>query len=242
MAWRKKVDDDPTQCPPKIDRSTFFSPTIPSEVRACILLMHMESASETIASVLKGISSYLQAAPSAMTAENFAVLEKRTKLDKGNAGVLLSGLYTILRICIRNKLRPPQISTDLLKMNVPQFVVDGLLAVAGSARLSLERATIDRRLRFPSISRFRWRIDIVISSGLTSRVMRPNILMQMTLSNGLIKSFEVSIEQFNQLRYGVAKVLQEMQTLERHPIMKIMHEIERKDLIERSKAVKVEDK
>ena len=51
----------------------------------------------------------------------------------------------------------------------------------------------------------------------------------MILSDHTIKSFEISIEQFNHLRYGVAKVLNDMQTLERHPIMRIVNEFERRD-------------
>jgi hypothetical protein len=47
---------------------------------------------------------------------------------------------------------------------------------------------------------------------------------QMTLSDGNIKTFEVSVEQFNQLRFNVASVLRDMKKLERHPIMKIAFE------------------
>jgi len=36
-------------------------------------------------------------------------------------------------------------------------------------------------------------------------------MMQMVLSDGRIKTFEVSVHQFNQLRFGVAKVLKDMQ-------------------------------
>ena len=57
----------------------------------------------------------------------------------------------------------------------------------------------------------------------------------MTLSDGIIKTFEVSIEEFNQLRHGVAKMLQDMQMLERHPIIKIVNEFERKSELERCK-------
>ena len=71
--------------------------------------------------------------------------------------------------------------------------------------------------------------------GLLSRVMRPNLLLQMVLSDGRIKIFEVSMEQYNQLRYSVAKVLHDMQGLSRHPIMKVINEIERKDYEDRQK-------
>jgi hypothetical protein len=51
----------------------------------------------------------------------------------------------------------------------------------------------------------------------------------MILKDGSIKTFEVSIEQFNQLRYSVAKVLHEVQTVERHPIIKLVNEFKRRE-------------
>ena len=43
----------------------------------------------------------------------------------------------------------------------------------------------------------------------------------MALSDGRIRTMEVPIEQFNQLRYNTAKVLRDMRNLESHPIMKL---------------------
>jgi hypothetical protein len=51
----------------------------------------------------------------------------------------------------------------------------------------------------------------------------------MVLKDGSIKTFEVSLEQFNQLRYSVAKVLHEIQTVERHPIIKLVNEFKRRE-------------
>lgn len=51
----------------------------------------------------------------------------------------------------------------------------------------------------------------------------------MVLKDGRIKTFEVSTEQFNQLRYSVAKVLHEIQTVERHPIIKLVNEFKRRE-------------
>ena len=50
---------------------------------------------------------------------------------------------------------------------------------------------------------------------------------QMTLSDGKIKTFELPIEQFHRLRFGVAKMLREMQQLERHPIMRLAFDREK---------------
>ena len=76
---------------------------------------------------------------------------------------------------------------------------------------------------------------IYMYAGLLSRVMRPNLLLQLILSDGRIRVFEVSMEQYSQLRYSVARVLHDMQGLSRHPIMKVIQEIERKDYEDRLK-------
>ena len=98
-----------------------------------------------------------------------------------------------------------------------------------ASKSKLQKTLVDKRIRFPRLQKLRWRIDVTISSGSLSRVMRPSILMEMCLSNGSIRTFEVSIDQFNQLRHGVAKVLLDMQTLERHPIMKLVNDIEKRN-------------
>jgi hypothetical protein len=45
------------------------------------------------------------------------------------------------------------------------------------------------------------------------------------------------VEQFNQLRHSVAKLLHDMQTQSRHPIMKVVSELERRDCEERFKTL-----
>lgn len=67
----------------------------------------------------------------------------------------------------------------------------------------------------------RWRVDVTISSGVMKRVFKPVIQMQMILSNGSIKTFEVPIKEFHNLRLQVATVLHEIQNLEQQRIMQI---------------------
>eukprot|EP01035_Chromulina_nebulosa_P019950 gene19950-25916_t len=59
--------------------------------------------------------------------------------------------------------------------------------------------------------------------------------MQIILSDGRIKTFDVSIDQFNQLRYAVAKLLYDIQSLERHPIMRIIKEFKIKEIEDQNK-------
>lgn len=65
------------------------------------------------------------------------------------------------------------------------------------------------------------RVDVTISSGSLTKVMRPVVTMETRTSDGSIHTFEVPADQLHQLRYSVAKVLNEMGTVEGHPVLKI---------------------
>lgn len=45
---------------------------------------------------------------------------------------------------------------------------------------------------FPRITEVKWRVDVAISTSHLERVMRPSIMMELTLSDGTLKTFEVS--------------------------------------------------
>lgn len=83
---------------------------------------------------------------------------------------------------------------------------------------------------------------MTISTTSLLRVMRPSVTMSMRLSNGKTVQFELSVERFSELRcakdthphtanigksvvtacrYQVARVLKEMQDLEKHPILNL---------------------
>jgi len=65
-------------------------------------------------------------------------------------------------------------------------------------------------------------------------------MIQLKLSNGLTKKFEINVEQLHQLRHGTAKLLKEMAQLNRHPISRILKDIENKRMIknENQKVIK----
>jgi COMM domain containing 5 len=235
----RKQAADPKAVPVGIDRSTFFLTTIPQEVRACVPLLH-ELETEVANTLIEQLSECMQ---SSSGLDVNAVLQLNTLfkakyfsyLADAKASTVVTGLYTLIQTCIQSKVRPRQVETDLSRMNVPVHVVSAVMTALRRARPQLESAALSSRLRCPTVTKFRWRIDVTMSTGLLSKVMRPSIMMQLCLSSGIIKTFEVSIEQFNQLRYSVAKVLQEMQRVERHPILRIINEDERKDALERCK-------
>mmetsp|Transcript_3669 Transcript_3669/g.7591 ORF Transcript_3669/g.7591 Transcript_3669/m.7591 type:complete len:116 (+) Transcript_3669:317-664(+) len=97
----------------------------------------------------------------------------------------------------------------------------------------MDKDTDKSSLGFPQLDRLRWRVDVTISSNHLARVLQPSILMEMTLSDGSIKTFEVSVEQFHALRHAVARSIHEMEALE--PKLEQVAEMERR--VERRTAV-----
>lgn len=214
------IPQDPTKVPNGIDPSTYFAPSIPQEVKEIVPILHTISLN-LLRETLSTIMNYLQGQVM-ISDEYFLSLQRMAiKLEKENGnktgsggtgtgcsdyGLLFTGLYSMIKIAIQFKIKNEIIRNDLLKMNVPIPVIDDLIRVIRLSRFDIERAALANRIRFPRLEKLRWRVDVVISSGSLSRVLRPTILMQMILSNKVIKTFEISIEQFSQLRLGVAKV------------------------------------
>ena len=153
-------------------------------------------------------------------------------LSLDDVNLLFAGLYNIVQKAVMSKLDSGKIVEQLKLANVPEKVAEDLGNALVKSRLPLEKVVMERRVGFPKMQSFRWRVDVAISSGSLSRVMMPTMLFQMTLSNGRIWTFEASVQQFNQLRYGVAKTLQDMAALERHPVMRMENEDEQKRLLE----------
>jgi COMM domain containing 5 len=187
--------------------STFFSPIIPAEVKVAVPLLHAMDVGE--------IDTLLSVA-----------LENLNHGDsEGRGGTLASpescsvftALQLILRTAIQTRSKASSVERDLIAMNVPSHATDLIVETIKKHRMDLEVASVANRTRFPRLDGLHWRVDVTISSSSLLRVFRPNIVMQMELSDGRMKTFDVSIEQFHQLRYNVAKILREMQELERHP-------------------------
>ncbi|KAK3931120.1 COMM domain-containing protein 5 [Frankliniella fusca] len=67
---------------------------------------------------------------------------------------------------------------------------------------------------FDAVCDMKWRVDITISSSVLSRVLEPNIIMELTLRNGKKVTFELSVSKFHKLRFTVASLLKEMDLME----------------------------
>lgn len=148
------------------------------------------------------------------------------------SGSVWTAIQVIIFTAIRLRIKASVVGSDLKRMCVPDEAVDVVVELLKRERSQRESGILSNRARFPRLESLHWRVDVAISSSSLLRVFRPNILMQIELSDGSIKTFDVSVDQFHVLRYNVAKVLRDMQELERHPIMRIADEAAKKAIEE----------
>jgi len=215
--------------PHGIDSNTYFAPKIPAEVKDAVPLLYSTPA--PIFEKLVG------ACVTCLKNNNFSEDEFRALIQDIGAeeekySIIFSAILMMIGVAVRNRTKASIVQKDLKEINVPDEFVVSLVAALKENRKTLEALSIDHRTRFPRLDGLEWRVDVTISSSSLLRVFRPSITMQMALSDGRIKTFEVSVDQFHQLRYNVAKVLRDMQELERHPIMRIAFEAEKKEFDE----------
>lgn len=211
--------------PSGIDATTFFAPSIPDEIHQAFSLLHSMPV-ELIQSTIVQIIAYLN------TGDTFTLPAKfysSSELSADELNTVLTAIYLIIRTAVRTKTKLSVLKRDLNAMKLPDALAENICKALLKSRSPLEARAVANRIQFPKLHKLRWRIDVTISSGMLSRIMRPNILMQMILKDGTVKTFEISLEQFTQLRYSVAKVLHDIQTLERHPILKIVNEFKRRE-------------
>ena len=134
---------------------------------------------------------------------------------------IFSGLFALLRAAYRQRVELPVFQGALNELQIPAaFATD----LAHSYRITQEpmtQALTQKHIMFPQLEGFRWRVDVTLSTSSIERMAEPSILMQMEMSDGTSKQFQVSVAKFHELRYNVARVLKDMGDLERAPILKI---------------------
>ncbi len=161
--------------------------------------------------------------------QQYVALYTSLGVDAKKFAKLFSGVVHMLRAAVRGRISPATVRTDLGALKLPdQFVAD-FANVLRKARDVLEDNASKNIIRAPHVVDMKWRVDVTISTSSLSRALRPGVTMQLFLSDGSIKTFEMSVDKFHALRYNVAKVLREMGDLEAHPMMFIMEQLERNE-------------
>eukprot|EP00038_Savillea_parva_P008915 m.180045 g.180045 ORF g.180045 m.180045 type:complete len:219 (-) comp14914_c0_seq1:1349-2005(-) len=133
------------------------------------------------------------------------------------------GLHALIVAALRHPpgtFKKQHFSDDLKFLGLDtKIALDIQKIVYGGTRQLIETNLEESRIRLPSLADFKWRVDVAISTSELQRAMKPAVLMQMTLSDGTIQTFEMPVEEFHKLRYNVSYVLKEMEDLEKRGVM-----------------------
>ncbi|XP_033103753.1 COMM domain-containing protein 5-like [Anneissia japonica] len=202
------------------DRTSFVGARIPREVKLMVKYLK-KCDKETFRKLLKtAVSSFEGASIEEDVFDSLA-----TKIPLEIIHSIYAGIYTILKCALRlthTSLKSEVFKEDLTELKLPQeYITDLASAVYGSKRTSLDEALVKNGSHLPNLNKLKWRTDVTISSSNLNRVLEPTILMEMSLSDGSVKEFEVPVSKFHELRYNVSYLLKEMEEMEKRSILKI---------------------
>ena len=158
---------------PEIDASIFYSPAISADIRSAYPII-LDCPDDVIRKIIAVIVQYL------VTGDSFKLPTKIYALEVKyeDINLLLVAVYVMLKQAIRTKVKVSTVHSDLLALKMPQVFIDEISKAIVDYRSDIEASAQVQRIHFAKFERLRWRIDIVISTGTLSRVMRPTILMQ----------------------------------------------------------------
>merc|ERR1711907_362845 len=147
-------------------------------------------------------------------------VEDATETKDATLKKLRHGIFSIVVCALRKQVDEKTIARDLSSVNMPKSLAKGLAKRYKKHYPDLVAANKTSAVStLPTLSNFRWRVNVSISTHALSRAFKPQVMLEPTLSDGSIKTFECSSEKFNLLRYNVSKQLKNMQDLNHHPTL-----------------------
>ena len=137
-------------------------------------------------------------------------------------GAIVSFFERILRRLVICGSDDADKTSSLSALGLDAAIISDIISVIKRGKGALLEAFSKDNPRFSQyVTNMRWRIDVTISSSSLNRVMRPSILMELTLNDGSVELFDVPLEEFHKLRYSCAKALSAMGAIESHPVLRI---------------------
>jgi hypothetical protein len=159
------------------------------------------------------------------TEAEYVQLSAATDMEGPKFAKLFTATFFILRAAIRSRAHKKDVLA-LTGIGIPEEIASDFAMVVHSNREELESSAKDSSVSCPSLENIRWRVDVAISTSALSKCLKPSILMQMALSDGSIKNFELPLEKFHDLRCNVAKALRGIHGLESHPLVRVIKHVE----------------
>lgn len=198
------------------DRSTFVGPKLHDKVKTAskyIMKYPVNLVEQMIRAVVSDVSG---------DRENAADLFRQLRVEtKGMSH--LEDVYVGILIIIKasRKLSPNSVKKETLMEDLKELGFCGdVMTLLGTTMCEGPPKKNFRIPQLPTLQSCTWTVDVTISSSSISRILEPVIEMNLTLSDGLVKTFEVPVSRFHTLRYRTATLLKEMEDLEKRSIFK----------------------
>jgi len=132
---------------------------------------------------------------------------------------VFNAVFDVISSGIRGKVKDVDFAKDLTRIEFPDPYKADLISVYTQKFDALTKAATEHRSKLPSVESVNWRVDVTISTTSLSRVFKPSVTIQMTTTDGKIRTFECSTDKFHELRFAVAKTLKAIQDLQQHPTL-----------------------
>ncbi|KAE8738976.1 hypothetical protein FOCC_FOCC015521 [Frankliniella occidentalis] len=143
----------------------------------------------------------------------FAEVDKEQRTIAVKNASIFGQILPIVEAFVRAPNENSSVSTlsdNLHHLSLSKNSVEKCVAILRSAKLEVHSDQALLQRHFDTVREMKWRVDITISSSALSRVLEPNIIMELRLDNGRRITFELSVSKFHKLRYTVASILKEM--------------------------------
>ena len=210
-----------------------FLKPIPAEVKVALPAL-AQLTRDSLRPVLKAAAAYLKGGPAEPASGTAAAQAKALGMEMGEYGKLFTAVYLILRTAVRMRSTAKDVA-GLSGLGIGEEVVADIVNVVKAQRSAIEDVATVSAPACPRLASTRWRVDVAISTSSLQKCLKPSVLMQLGLSNGKLKNFELPLEKFHELRFNVAKALRAVQDLEAHPLIRVINHV---DAFERAELAK----
>jgi COMM domain containing 5 len=201
---------------------SFLQP-FPAEIKVALpVLISLERS--TIQNIIKAASAYLKGKE--FSTEMSCMQAEALGMEVTDYGKVFTAVYLLLRTIVGKRITGKTILDELPGLGLTPEVVQDIVRVVKAQRSSIEDVATGSAQACPRLTSTRWRVDVAISTSSLNKCLKPSILMQLGLSNGKLKNFELPIDKFHDLRFNVAKALRAVRDLESHPLIRVINHVD----------------
>tara|TARA_B100000780_G_C20948555_1_gene378383 strand:+ start:60 stop:749 length:690 start_codon:yes stop_codon:yes gene_type:complete len=195
---------------------------LPVEIKTALpKLISLDRASTQ--NIIKAASAYLKGKE--FTTETSTMQAEALGMEVAEYGKVFTAIYLLLRTIVGKRITGKSVN-ELVGLGLSEEVVGDIVRVVKAQRSAVEDVATGSASACPRLVSTRWRVDVAISTSSLNKCLKPSILMQLGLSDGKLKNFELPLEKFHDLRFNVAKALRAVQDLEAHPLIRVINHVD----------------